>query len=487
MLIESFSGIRGLYNSELTPEIAQKYAHSYYTEFLSKNSNQIPKIAIGRDSRESGDEILQAMLKSLNCEILDLGVSPTPIIENAVRTFQCDGGIIITASHNEPEYNGFKFLGKDGGVLNPQEIEKVIEKFKTLHLPTDPYQNPSPPQSQNPPSHQNPSSKNPPSHTNNLNTNTTNQTIENYHDSALGSYIGFVRDILGETTSLEGIKVLIDPNGGAGILAQKVFEEFNVQAEYINTNKGEFNRLVEPNLNSLSYLKEKLNNTEFAAGFDCDADRVEILLNNGELVAGNEILAIIADDILTNSNNQFLIANDATSYLVKEISEKHNCNYIEVEVGETNVVNKMHEHKSIIGGEGSNGGIIIQNSKCRDGILGTLYLIKILLNKNKTLKELINDLPKYHYLKEKITLNNNQGPLKIREQLKTHYKKQDFTIKETGDQTGGLKFLKDNSWIWFRQSKTENNVLRIITDSKSKPTAEELMEEAKSLLISELK
>ncbi|MDP2925106.1 MAG: hypothetical protein Q8N99_01915 [Nanoarchaeota archaeon] len=104
-LVETFSGIRGIYKLELTEEIIEKYARAflYFLKEIRKIEN--PKIVIGRDTRPSGKEVFNVLIKSLNCEIIDVGISTTPIIEHAVRIFGCDGGIIITASHNGPEYN----------------------------------------------------------------------------------------------------------------------------------------------------------------------------------------------------------------------------------------------------------------------------------------------------------------------------------------------------------------------------------------------
>jgi len=451
MLIESFSGIRGVYNSELTPEIVKKYAYAYLESFLKKNSDGLIKIAIGRDSRKSGDEIFNLFCEVLDCEILNLGIASTPVVENAVRKFGCDGGVIITASHNEPEYNGFKFLGKNGAVLNPEEVRRVIEKFNEIR-------------------------------DNDLSFEINNQFVEDYHYSALGSYIGFMREILGDV-NLNGIKILVDPNGGAGVFSKIIFDEFGVEAVYVNMNAGEFNRIVEPNLNSLNYLCDKVvnENVDFAVGFDCDADRVEILLDNGQLVSGNEILAITVDDILSKGFKSPVVVNDATSYLIKEVVDKYNNDFVEVEVGETNVVNKMCDIGSIVGGEGSNGGVIIGDSKCRDGVLGTLYLLKILKEKNKKLNDLIGELPKYYYFKEKIELDRDFDL--VRFNLIKYYSDKGFEVMETGGKNGGLKFVdKGGSWVWFRQSKTESGVLRIVVDSKDESFAKELIREGKELL-----
>ena len=248
--------------------------------------------------------------------------------------------------------------------------------------------------------------------------------------------------------------------------------------------EGKFNRLVEPNEASLKYLKEEIikKNCDFAVGYDCDADRIEILLSDGTLVSGNQILALITEEILIHSEPQekTVVVNDATSYLVKEIVDRYNGIWKEVEVGEINVVDKMIEFDSNVGGEGSNGGVIISPSKCRDGILTFLVLLKLINEKNKSLKELIDELPKYYYLKEKVKLKEDF--ILLRDKIKKYYLDNGFQILETGDKTGGMKAIKDNSWIWFRQSKTEDKALRIIADSKIKDISEKLIDEAKGLL-----
>jgi len=454
-LVESFSGIRGVYGDELTKEITAKYALAYIC-LLKKNNpnkeNKSLKIVIGRDTRKSGEELLKIFVDNLNCEIINVGIMPTPVIENAVRAFNADGGIIITASHNEPNFNGFKFLDKDGAVLRPEDIDFVINQVKLIK---------------------------------NISQENKNAKVINKEKEALEEYKKILKDILKIDKIDSGVKVIVDPNGGSGIVAKEIFDEFGINAHYINMDAGEFKRLIEPKEESLRYLEKyiKEQNADFAIGFDCDADRVEILLDNGELVSGNHLLALIAEEILSGNTGrgEKVVANDATSYVVKEIAEKYGAEFKEVEVGEINVVDEMLAVNSPVGGEGSNGGVIILPSRCRDGILTILFLLKLMSRKGKSLKELIEELPKYYYIKEKIKLKEDFAELKNK--VKEHYLNRKFQILETGDETGGLKAIKNNSWVWFRQSKTEDKVLRIIADSKNENTAEELLNEAKNLLI----
>lgn len=458
-LVESFSGIRGVYEKELTEEIIAKYALAY-VNLLDKKypnkkySNKKFKIVIGRDTRQSGKEILKIFIDNLDCEIINVGLMPTPVVENAVRAFDADGGIIITASHNEPNFNGFKFLDKDGAILRPKDINFVIDLVKLTNYTLQ---------------------------------ENRNAKITNKEQEALKEYERFLKDILKIDKIDSKVKIVVDANGGSGIFSKEIFDNFGVNAHHINLETGEFKRLIEPKEESLSYLEEyiKEQDASFAIGFDCDADRVEILLNNGELVSGNHILALITEEILSEKEHRKkpVVVNDATSYVVKEIAEKCGSGFKEVEVGEINVVDEMLTLNSPISGEGSNGGVIINPSRCRDGILTILLLLKIISKRKKSLKELIEELPKYYYMKEKI--NIKEDFVELKDKVRKHYLNKNFQILETGNETGGLKAIKDNSWVWFRQSKTEDKVLRIIVDSKNKNTAEELLNEAKNLLFKE--
>jgi phosphomannomutase len=449
-LVESFSGIRGIYRKELTDDVALRYSYAY-SQFLGK----VDKIVIGRDTRSSGERLRLALIEGLNSDIIDVGVLPTAAIQNSVREFKADGGIIITGSHNEPEHNGLKFLDKDGAVLRPKDIQVVIDSYKkyekmkeeeflSKHLYKE-----------------------------NRMEHVKNVIIK--EKEALERYKKFLFKIV---KKVPDISLLIDPNGGTGIVAKEIF---GTKAQYVNMEKGKFNRLIEPNEDSLKYLKKKLKKDSFAAGFDCDADRVEIMLADGTLVSGNQILALIVDDVLSglkHPEEETVVVNDATSYLVKDIARNYNAKFIEVEVGEINVVDAMIDLNSPVGGEGSNGGVILPPSRCRDGILTLLLLLNIIAKKKKSLKELVDELPEYYYIKDKLRLKKDFS----KEKVKQHYLDSGYLIEETGDETGGLKAIKNNSWVWFRQSKTEDKMLRIIADSKDEKEALKLLKEGKKIV-----
>lgn len=454
-LMQSFSGIRGIYGKDLTDSIAVKYAHSYCSFLRNKTNKKNLVIVIGMDTRPSGPKLRDAIIGILDCNFIDVGIAPTPAIEFAVRHFNADGGIIITASHNEPYWNGFKFLGNDGAILNEKEMSLVINNFKMKPLQ-------------------------------NFHKIGDRKLLEK-NSEAIRKYTEFIQGILGRE-NIERIKnskqkIVLDPNGGTGMAAKKVLESIGVNVVGVNMVYGEFNRLIEPNEDSLVYLKNIIdaNNADFAAGFDCDADRIEILLNNGLLVSGNCILALVVDEMLSNSGNpknKLVVVNNATSNVVRDVAEKFGARVKEVEVGEANVAEEMRKSGAIVGGEGSSGGVIIPPSKCRDGILTLVAILSIVAKKQKRLADIVEELPKYYALREKLEFDNAKHD-KIKKSIKNYYSKKGHEIREAGGARGGLKVVTGKkSFVWFRASKTEGNIFRIISDSDKKDEAERLMGEA---------
>jgi len=439
-LVESFSGIRGIFDKTLTEEVAVRYALSYFQYLKNKFKKKNLKIVIGTDTRPSRNNLKNAVIEALNCEIVDLGISSTPAIELAVRHFKADGGIIITASHNEPYWNGFKFLDKDGAVLRQKDMEKVIKSYH--------------------------SSKN-------LESSGTKKIIKKYKEinELYEKYVvSFLNKNDIKSIKNADLKIIIDPNGGTGIITKKILEKLGVKVTGINMDYGIFNRAIEPNFSSLYYLKNILNKKKasFAAAFDCDADRIEIVLPNGRLVSGHYLLALVVDDILSKNKKQTVVVNDATSDIVKKVVEKHNGRLKEVEVGEINVVDEMHKNKSLVGGEGSSGGVIINPSRCRDGIITLIYILKIIAKKQKPLQKILKEYPQYYTLATKVEFDPKKHE-KIKKYLKKYYLKKGYKIGGKGS----IKVLVGkSSFVWFRASKTESNIFRIIADSTTTQEAQ---------------
>ncbi|MBS3098001.1 hypothetical protein J4209_04365 [Candidatus Woesearchaeota archaeon] len=468
MLVQSFSGIRGVFGIDLTEDIARRYVYCYYS-FLKNRLKKEPSVVIGTDTRSSNQSLKEIVIDVFS-EMIDLGIATTPMAELAVREYKTDGGIMITASHNEPEWNGFKFLDKDGAVLRPDDMAFIIERFdKIKGLEEELFLN------------------------EHLYKNVLKNKVKRItkrHDDIQKRYFNFVLKTIGKKKigliKKAGLKAVLDPNGGAGVVVGGIFKKAGVKVIEVNSKAGEFNRIIEPNETSLKYLKDAIinNKTDLAAGFDCDADRVELVLANGRVVSGNYVLALAVDDVLSSlktPEKETVIVNDATSNIIKEIAGKYNAKVEETEAGETNVVDRMLYNKSKIGGEGSSAGVVLPPSRCRDGVITLLLILTIIAKKKKKIDEIIDEYPKYYNTAVKVESGEDYN--KVRKAIKGYYSKKLLPIQELGDETGSLKVLvSKKSFVWFRKSKTEGNIIRVIADSDSKNEAERLSREGVRVL-----
>lgn len=450
-MIESLSGIRGVYGSDLTLDVVRDYAHAYVQALCGEGSRPVTHLVIGRDSRVSGDDIAEVFVKVwknyYGIDVIDVGVLPIPLVEQAVREFQAHGGVMITASHNEPEYNGMKFLRPTGGILYAHEAENIIfsahykERGEEGEDPGD---------------------------------------YSEEHTKAIASYIKMVEGVLGSVVMDKNIKVYLDANGGsASMCAEQIFTYFGISFEKIGFEPGKFWRKVEPRPEYLtevkSFFKKDESSQSFAACFDCDADRVEFVLPDGQVLAGNIVLGLLFEALLsekTSEKNKKVVVNDATSGVVRDIAESYGYEVEETEVGESNVVYAMEQDHLLYGGEGSSGGGIIFPNRCRDGILSTLIVCKLMTQRGKTLPELLKKMPSYTYVAEKLSGVNFQ---ELREKFSMYSKNNRLKITTTGDDTGGMKLWFDEStWVWIRGSKTEPDVVRMHFDGKDEKKVQEI-------------
>lgn len=461
MAVESFSGIRGIYKEDLTDDFIRKYALAYASFLRKKKRNS--KIVIGMDTRPSSAHIKEEMKKvflSEGFDVLDVGFNTTPAIQLGVRHFNAGGGVIISASHNEPEWNGWKLLSEKGSLLPVDEIDEVIKATKGELKASG---------------------------------GKRGQDIDNSKEMR-EEYAKFVLDDIGkdgvELIKKANLKVVIDPNGGAAtVVIKDILEKAGVNGIYKNMNLGVFNRLIEPNPKSLAYLSFYVDDlhADLGAGWDCDGDRVELVVPNdsefvkvnGKMLSGQYILALLVEEVLSEykGKNRYVVVNDATSNLVREIAEKHNAKVAEVEVGEINVVEKMDELKALVGGEGSSAGGIFPPSRCRDGIITLMLILKMMAKRKKKLTKILEGFPQYFNSVTKVKCPAEKT-VAVRKEIEKYWKGKKFIkeIRKTGDETGGLKIVReDDGWVWFRASKTEAGVFRIITDAKDKLYADKLL------------
>ena len=448
--VESVSGIRGIFGMDLTEEIAEAYAYSYGL-WLGKKIKQTPKVALGRDTRPSGKLLIKAVIKGLEkakCHIYNIDIATTPLLQFEVKNQHCDGGVIITASHNEPDWNGLKFFWKDGRILKQEYMGEVIEHF---HLGQD------------------------------------NKDKEKEEITFSDDYIDYVLDHLGtkivNKIRKAKLKIVVDPNGGAMIVViKKIFRAIGIETVELNMDLGVFGHQVEPTKEALKHLGPiiRQHKAHLGVGWDCDGDRVEIILPNGHFISGHYILALVVDSILKKIRlgKGSVVTSCATSQVVYDVAKKYNAHFLETDVGEANVMEKIQEIGAHVGGEGSCGGGIIPPSSGRDGILTLFEILGLTVSRNKKLSEILKSYPSYFTVNKNIKINKNVFK-KLEESIKKNYK--NFEIKKFG-QTSIKVYFPDHSFVLFRISKTETSILRIIVDSMSMERSNNIIQEAIGLI-----
>ena len=359
MLIRSISGIRGLVSSHLTQEFCINFANAI--DLIIPDG----VIMLGRDTRPSGEELLEnvsAQLQKCGRNVIILGIVPTPTIQYMVQNTEAQGGIVITASHNPIEWNGFKFIRNDGTFFRADECEKLFSKIDKNHV--------------------------------------------SMQNDSIGEIVQDVNAVQKHIINIIGLScvdvsqirkrkfnVVIDAVNGAGYDAvPQLLETLNCEVIRINCDpSGDFVRGPEPLANNLGMLSEtvKETNADIGLALDPDADRLAVVSNIGKPIGDEYTLALAADGyIRQKKSKETFVINLSTSMILEKIANKNDCKVISTAVGEINVVEKMIEIGAELGGEG-NGGVILK--ECHLG-RDSLVACALVLNRLAQTDESIHDI-----------------------------------------------------------------------------------------------
>ena len=448
-LIKSISGIRGTIGGNtgdnLTPIDAVKFASAYGAFIKERNSNKKSiTVVIGRDARISGKMISSLVantLIGLGINVIDLGLSTTPTVEVAVPLENADGGIILTASHNPKQWNALKLLNEKGEFLNGAEGEKILalaesEDFSFADV-------------------------------DDLGTYSKNKT---YLQKQIQEVLNLeLVDV--EAIKRANFKVVVDGvNSTGGIFIPALLKELNVACvELYCTPNGNFPHNPEPlkeNLGDISELvvKEK---ADFGIVVDPDVDRLALISEDGSMFGEEYTLVACADYVLGKLEGGNTVSNLSSSRALRDITQKHGGTYTASAVGEVNVVIKMKETNTVIGGEG-NGGIIYPASHYgRDSLVGVALFLSHLANKKMSCKELRDSYPSYFMSKNKIQLTPQINVDEILETMASKYANEEVNTID------GVKIDFADEWIHLRKSNTEP-IIRIYTEAKSQDKADDL-------------
>ncbi len=447
-LIFTFSGIRGLSGKDLNFEVAKKIAISFGKIFDSVNR----EVIVGRDTRPSGKSIEKGIVEGLvatGFKVINVGICPTPIIIHTKNQLKVPIGIIITGSHNSPEWNGLKLLSSIS-YLHNRDLEEIFLSLKSANF-------------------------------------------RNYHTNkkAIKKNVRFINPIPNYIKALynhinikkikkeNNLRVVLDTGAGAGKYAtHQILAGLGCEVKVINNDllvNDTFPREIEPISKNLKDIIMEVWQGKFDVGFahDSDADRLAIIGENGVCYPEDIGLALITEHLMKNNINEakefIFVTNLASSLMFEVIAEKYNAQVIRTQIGEVFLVEKMHKllkdepKSSIFGGEGSCGGVMFPDfNNTRDGLFAAAKIIEIMAETGENISKLVAQLPKFFSHRRKISIDPKDVKVIIAG-IKQELINEGEEVSQYGND---LRFGKEKDWFVLIHPSNTEPIIRVICESK---------------------
>ncbi|MEO8025807.1 MAG: phosphoglucosamine mutase [Bryobacteraceae bacterium] len=439
------SGIRGVVGEFLTPSLTAAFAQAFGT-YVGAG-----RVVVGRDTRASGDMLQHAVqcgLLAAGCEVIDVGVLPTPTIQIFVGASGARGGLAITASHNPPEYNALKLFSAQGLFFNHYERAELLDIYHQSAFR----------QAANDEMH----------------------GVRRDRETPVRIHIDRVLKLVDvEAIRRRRFRVGLDGVNGAGSELSVYFlrDVLGCELHAISVDPTKpFPREAEPRAEVLGDLADVVRGQKCDVGFaqDPDGDRLAVADETAFVIDNDEVLALVVDAELARRPGP-VVVNLTTSAVIDDVAKLHGARVYRTPVGEANVVEVMNAVGAVIGGEGSNGGIIHPGVQlCRDSYTGMALLLDRMQATGKSMSQLAGALPKYFRRSGKASFEHGRlGP--VMQSLERAFP--DAQV----DRQDGLKIQMADGWIHVRASNTEP-ILRYAAEARSPGRVDELHATAAKLL-----
>jgi len=431
--------IRGIYEIDLKGELPYFIGKAFGSYVKRKNINEV---CVGGDNRLTTPEIKEKLVKGLiesGINVIDIGIVPTPLLYFSVHFYEFGSGIMVTASHNPPEFNGFKMVLKEGSLYG-KEIQKIADMIE-------------------------------------------NEDFEKgvgkfERKEVIDDYIKFMEE---RFKFNKKFKVGIDTgNGTAGPLIEKLFRKLGIEfvGLYLESDGNFPNHLPDPvipeNLKDLIDIVKKYN-LDCGFGFDGDGDRLGVVDEKGNILWGDQLLIVYSREVLKERKGVKIIFDVKCSRALEEEIEKMGGIPLMWKTGHSLIENKLHEEKAPIAGELS-GHLYFADEYFGydDAIYSSLRLLRIMDKEGKKLSEFFTDVKKYYSTPEIRIEVSDENKFEIVEKVKNYFSKK-YKINDID----GVKVYYPNGWALLRASNTQPAlVVRIEgeTEEELEKIKEEFME-----------
>jgi phosphoglucosamine mutase len=438
------SGVRGIVNVSLTPQLASKVSASAATHAKAKQA------VVGRDTRTSGSMLEDALvsgLTSVGANVSLLGIVPTPAVAYLTREFGADVGFMITASHNPPKYNGIKvFRGDSLSYTNEDQIavEKIVteEKFAFSDW---------------------------------------SRVGKSAMVEASQTYMALLKKA---SRISKRWRVIVDPGCGATFsVVPSVLNALGCQITTLNAQPdGHFpGRSSEPTAESLTDLSKLVNalGADLGVAFDGDGDRAAFVDEDGTFVNFDRSLAAYSGYVLKKNGGGTVVTNVEASMCVETVAAKFGGKVIRAPVGDVYVSESMRHNNAVFGGEPCGAWVHPQFHWCPDGPLSAVLVLSALEEEDIGLRDFIEKVPEYVTLRENIACRN-ESKQNIISAVKTSIKA-DFPSYIDYNVVDGVRLALRDGWILIRASGTEP-LIRLTVEGESLKAARDIMRKGVSLV-----
>ncbi len=387
------------------------------------------RLAVGMDTRLSSPMIYNAVLSGLNsagCGAVSLGVVPTPVVQFAVRGMSLDGGLMVTASHNPPEFNGLKFFAADGTEFSKSQetqFERVFSENKMEYAAW-----------------------------NGVGSASEENDVQNTYRKAVISLAAFGGDITAVVDCANGTAIGYTPD----ILTRMGCKVMTLNAQPDGRFPGRMPEPVRENVGTLMSTVKSVS-ADIGIAHDGDADRAVFVDENGDYVQGDKSLALFAVDALERHGKGIVVIPINTSKAVQDAVESRGGKVEYSAIGSPGIARRMMENRAILGGEGNGGIIFPEHQYCRDGMMAAARMAEIVSRKGP-LSELVADLPEYWIKSDKLGIKPGTGEA-IMACVRDN-------ATGTVTEVDGIKSETEDHWWLVRLSGTEP-IVRVTVESDS--------------------
>lgn len=451
-LIKSISGIRGtiggVAGEGLSPIDVVKFTSAFATFLKKQNGGKRLRLAVGRDARLSGamvDRLVVGTLQGMGIDVFETGLSTTPTTEMTVIDARCDGGIIITASHNPNHWNALKLLNAKGEFINDAEGKEVLrlaESGEVHYAEVD---------------------------------DLGHVTVEeDWIDRHIQRVLALPL-VDREAIAKADFKVAVDAvNSTGGLAIPRLLRALGVKrvVELNCEPSGHFAHNPEPIPQNLTQIADTVAREKCDLGIvvDPDVDRLALVCETGEMFGEEYTLVSVADYVLQHTPGN-TVSNLSSSRALRDVTRRYaGCSYAASAVGEVNVTTLMKATNAIIGGEGNGGVIYPELHYGRDALVGVALFLTLLAKKGVKVSELRRSYPEYVISKNRKDLTPDMDVDALLARVAALYKSQSGCEVSTVD---GVKIDFEDGWVHLRKSNTEP-IIRIYSEAATEERANEL-------------